>query len=157
MNTKRIYILLILGFSFKIAICDINLNNSTQNDSNITVSNTTSNNSSSNSNGTNNNNQTVLNEYTDEFQYCYNLLNPTNLKDCNQVNYNYISCCFLNLTYPFMGTSCVPLDKRLAQIKQTKFNTFINSKITLPGEIFCDSRISRAVMLLLLVVIVIFI
>jgi len=155
MKACNLFITLLLTFYFKVIICDSDTNKTSTGDntSNSTDLYTTNNNSSTNNSQILTSNKTVLIDLEAEFGDCYNLLNPKSLLDCNKVNYQFISCCFINLTFPYQGSSCVPLDKRLALIKQTKFNTYINSNITLPGEIFCESNIAGTLIWLILLTI----
>jgi hypothetical protein len=144
MKASYFSITLIISIYLKVIFCDSDTNTTSKGNtsSNTTNSNTTNNDNITNSSQISISNKTDLFDFEAEFRDCYNLLNPKHLPDCNKISYQFISCCFMNLTYPYQGSSCVPMDKKLALIKQTKFNTFINSNITLPGEIFCESKIA---------------
>jgi len=80
-----------------------------------------------------------------ESAYCYNTTSPEGIPDCqaNGYTYQYIACCFLTLTNPYVGNTCTPLD--LSQYGQnfTNFTTTIYPNTSMTGSLYCDSSYAK--------------
>lgn len=166
MTTKGLILFLILYSILNSISTQTSSNSSSNTTANSSKSNTTSN-TTSNSSGTDSTNDTQTNNTSildsfkgsvSDYEYysCYYRNTPTLPSDCYNKTAIYWACCFMNLSVPYVGNTCVPMDISMQGMKFENFSTRINSNYTLPGSMYCGSILLEPWKVGMLIAIIVF-